>query len=349
MRCEPPVDAPRSLVISQGNSLHSKGIPNKMLLMRRIVALAAFFTITLIFSSWKAHAQFEHQLVRRLVVFPMKTEKGFEAPADEAWWQARDEFTRSRRFLVASKQFLIKSDVFQPRAELEPADAIILGKLLDAHALVTFELQGRRLTMMVFDGANGVTLYRKSFGLHPSLTVGDQLGSLTRRVVNDFIAAIPYQGFTVVDSMIGTPVYTENQARLARLDLGITTGAQIGDTVQWIRLANENAQPLFLGGAKTTVIAEGKIIKIEEGIAIAEILRASALKDIREYSLVRVPREADRLRTTFTLTDTPRAALSPELVALEASPMEQIARERRPLVTTLSWVGSLAVFLLLAF
>ncbi len=317
--------------------------------MGRALISVLILVFSLIPAFREARADNDHQLVRRLVVFPMTVPKGYENAGEEAWWQARDEFTRSRRFLVASKQFLIKSDVFQPRGELSPADAIILGKLLDAHALVTFILKDRELMMSVYDGGNGATLYQKTVGLHPSLTVDDQLGSLTRRVVNDFIAAIPYQGFTIIDPLIGTPVYNEGSMRLARIDLGAMSEARTGDTVHWIRMSAIGAEPLFQGGGKITVIAEGKIIKIENGIATAEVMRATSLKSIKEHTLVRLPREAERLRATYALTDTPPITLGPELVAPEAAPMKEVVRERQPLVATLSWVGSMAVFLLLAF
>jgi hypothetical protein len=251
--------------------------------------------------------------------------------------------------LVASKQFLVKSDVFQARGELQPADAILLGRLLDAHALVTLQLEARRLTMIVYDGGNGVTLYQKTFSLHPSLTVSDQLAALSRRAVADFSATMPYQGFTAVDSLIGNPVFAQGDAKIAKVDLGISSGAQIGDIVQWIKMSSQGELPLFQGGAKTTAYAEGRILRIDEGIASVEILRATAIKDIREYSLVRVPREAERLRATYIINEHPRATLTAELVAPEAHPMEQIARERKPLLTTLSFVGSMAAFLLLAF
>ncbi len=296
-----------------------------------------------------AQSQFEHQLIRRLVIFPMRTEKGYESVADEAWWQAREEFTKSRRFLVASKQFLLKSDVFQPRGELEPADSIILGKLLDAHALVTLQLVERRLTMSVYDGSNGLLLWGKTVGLHPSVTVNDQLPSLARRAVADFVATIPYQGFTIVDSLIGQAVYSDGDIRQARVDLGLSTGAQIGDLAQWVRVSSTTAAALFQGGAKVTVFAEGKIVKLDQGIATVEILRATNIRDIREFALVRIPREADRLAAEYTLSESPRTTLTAELVAPEASPMERIAKERRPLVTALSFVGSIAAFLLLVF
>lgn len=293
--------------------------------------------------------QFTHQLIRRMVVFPVKADPTLQASVEDAWWQAREELTRSRRFLVASKQFLVKSDVFFPRGELEPADSIILGKLLDAHGLVTLQLIDRRLQMNVFDSSNGVLLWTKSVPLHPSLTVQDQLPSIAKRVVADFVASIPYQGFTITDSLIGRALYEEGSAKLAQVDLGITTGAQLGDLVQWVKLTNANAAPLFQGGGKLTIFAEGKIVRLNQGIATVEVTRAVSPRNIVEYSLVRVPREAERLQTEFSISEAPKTTLTAELVSPETGPMEQLSRERRPLTATLSFVGSIAAFLLLAF
>lgn len=313
--------------------------------MRFWLLLLAIFTFH---SASKAQSS-EHQLIRRLAVFPFSVPASLNGPADEAWWQAREEFASTRRFLVGSKQFLIKSDVFQPRRDLEPADAIILGKLLDAHALVTFQIQDRKITMTVYDGGNGITIWRKSLIFHPSLPIADQLPQIAKRLVDDFIAAIPYQGFTIVDSLIGQAVYEEGDVKLAQVDLGLSSQAQIGDLVQWIRIVGTTVDPLFAGGSRTTVFAEGKIVKIEQGIAVVEIQRASSLKELKEFSLVRIPREADRLAKAFALHENPKTTLTAELVAPEAAPMQQLAKERKPLATTLSIIASVGAFLLLAF
>ncbi len=296
-----------------------------------------------------ADAQIDHQLIRRVAVFPLKVAKELEPAGEEAWWQTRDQLSRNRRFLVASQQFLVKSDAFQPRGDLEAADAVILGKLLDAHALITLQINDRRLVMTVYDGGVGVVLWKKAVSLHPSLTVRDQLPQMARRIVDDFSANVPYQGFTAVDSLIGQPVYEEGDVKLAQVDLGVQTGVQVGDLVQWIRLTSTNAAALFQGGAKTTVFAEGKIVKIDQGIGTVEILRATGVKDIKAFSLVRVPREAERLAKEYTISDMPRTTLTAELVAPELSPMEELARERKPLITTMSFIASIVGYLLLAF
>lgn len=316
-------------------------------------------TVFILLNGADVRAQVGHELIRRLAVFPIKIEKvsdvgvtaeSLASATEEAWWQMREEFTRGRRFLVASKQFLQKNDAFQARGGLEPADAIILGRLLDAHALVTVRLEDRALRMNIYDGTSGLLLWDKSLQLHPSLTIGDQLSNVARRLVSDFVATIPYQGFTTVDAATGTAVYEEGEARLAQVDFGISSGVQIGDTVQWIRISGSNNMgPLFQGGGKITIFAEGKVIRIEEGIATVELFRATSLKEVKEYSLVRAPREFERLQAQFLSRGGVRTTMTSELIAPELSPMEQLRRERRPLVTTMSFIGSMAAFLLLAF
>src|SRR6185503_6700203 len=100
----------------------------------------------------QAFAQTDHTMIRRISVFPIKTAPEFQQVADEAWWELRETLTRDKRFLVASKNFLMQKDVYQARSALTPADAIILGKLLDANALITTHLDERNLTMRVYEG-----------------------------------------------------------------------------------------------------------------------------------------------------------------------------------------------------
>lgn len=340
---------------------------------RSHIGLALFyFVLPLLLSvmlPMGARAQFEHQLIRRMAVFPINVmpaasaggtqttdsmgavgaDSGIKPQAlDETWWQIREELTLSRRFLVASRQFLEKSDVFQPRGELQPADVILLGKLLDAHALVTSQLVGRILKMQVFDGGNGQLLWRKQLTLHPSLTIADQLPGIARRLVRDFVASIPYQGFQTVDPLIGKPIVEEGDVMLSQVDVGATSQVQTGDPVQWIRLVSTNAAPVFQGGARIVVVAEGRVVSVEHGIATVELLRMAHREDIKEFALVQLPREAERLQADIVSTEIPHN-VSIEIVKPALTPMEQFKREKRPLVTTMSWLSSVAVFLLLAF
>src|SRR5690242_6478693 len=118
--------------------------------MRNVLNLLILIGISGYFG--KVHAQVEHTLVRRISVFPIKAGQELAPIAEEAWWELRETLTRDHRFLVASKNFLMQKDVYQARRALSPADAIILGKLLDANALVVTFLEDRTLRMHVYEG-----------------------------------------------------------------------------------------------------------------------------------------------------------------------------------------------------
>lgn len=292
----------------------------------------------------------EHQLIRRLAVFPIKTDSDKTKAIDEAWWQTREELAATRRFLVASKQFMVKNEAFQPRASLEAADAIVLGRLLDAHALVTGELKERTLTLTVYDAANGFVLWTRSAEMKVTSAASEQLPAAAKKLIGDFIASVPYQAFQIIDPLIGRAVYSDGSLTLAQVDVGVAGSAQVGDAVQWVRVSYESNRPVFQGGGKITAIAEGRVVKVSQGVATVEITRAVRRDLIKEFSLVRLPREVERLQAKYAFNDNEiKSTTDLTLLAPEAAPMERIRKERKPLLTTGSFIASLAAFLLLAF
>lgn len=292
----------------------------------------------------------EHQLVRRIAVFPIKSDTEHQASVEEAWWQTREELANTRRFLVASKQFMVKNEVFQPRGELEPADAIVLGRLLDAHALIVGDLKNRNLTLTAIDAANGFTLWQKSLDLSTTSAIGDQLAIASKKLIDDFIASVPYQAFQIVDPLIGRAVYSDGALTLAQIDVGVAGNAQVGDTVQWVRVSYESNKPVFQGGGKITAIAEGRVIKVSQGVATVEVTRAVRRDLIKEFSLVRLPREFERLQSKYAMKDMEvKSTTDLSLLSPEAAPMENVRKERKPLLATGSFLASVAAFLLLAF
>ncbi|MCB0386940.1 MAG: hypothetical protein KDD43_16215, partial [Bdellovibrionales bacterium] len=50
----------------------------------------------------------EHPLLRRITVFPVQADNSLIKATEEAWWLVREALTENRRFLVASKNFLIQ-------------------------------------------------------------------------------------------------------------------------------------------------------------------------------------------------------------------------------------------------
>jgi hypothetical protein len=297
-----------------------------------------------------SHAvQIEHQIVRRLVVFPFQAPPKLAAKADETWWQVRQELSQNQIFLLASKQFLAKNEALQARGELQPSDAILLGKLLDAHALVTAVINEHTFTMTVYDASFGLMLWQNHIEMQVSRPIEDQIVEAGKKLAHDFLSSIPYQGFQVIDSLRGKATFEDNDEVRTEVQINPQSGIQVGDIVQWIHLYHKTTDPLFQGGGDMKAFAEGKVVLIDKGIATVQLIRATSLNEIKEYTLVRFPKEAERLKLEYSLKDPLPGKLSTAIIETPEDKMKSVAKERRPLVTTLSFVGSIAAILLLAF
>jgi hypothetical protein len=294
-------------------------------------------------------AQTDHTLIRRVTVFPIKTAPELQQVADDAWWELRETLTKDKRFLVASKNFLMQKDVYQSRSILSPADAIILGKLLDANALVTTYIDDRVVNMKVYEGEYGRPLWEHSFTLQPSLGVAEQLQPAVVKLAQDFIASIPYQGFVTIDPLKGRPMYQEGHRMLARAEIGMNAEVDIGDPVQLIRVYSDNLKPLFTNGAAIEVFAEGRIVEHDRGLITIEIDRLNHSAGIVEGTMVRLPRELKRLEQMYSIQDSLRSKIDPEFFSPGMTSQKQREDEVRPLVASLVFIGNLAAFLLLAF
>jgi hypothetical protein len=296
-----------------------------------------------------AEAQTEHALVRRISVFPMKVSKEFATTADEAWWQVREVLTENQRFLVASRNFLVQRDVFQPRQELKPVDAVILGKLLDANALVTMYLEDRTLSMRVYEGEYGRLLWSHDFKLHPSVPISDQLIGAAKKLIYDFIASVPYQGFVVIDPMNRAATYLDGRRQLIKIYLGGGVQVAVDDVAQIIRIDHDSVRPLFVPETIPEVYAEGKVVELQDDHVIVEVTRAAKSTPIQEFALVRLPSEFKRLNDIYRLRDPLKAPIGTEYYSPEVTPVQQEMAERKPLVTALTFILNLATFLLIAF
>jgi len=296
-----------------------------------------------------AFAQTDHTLIRRVTVFPIKTAPELQQVADDAWWELRETLTKDKRFLVASKNFLMQKDVYQSRSVLSPADAIILGKLLDANALVTTYIDDRVVNMKVYEGEYGRPLWEHSFTLQPSLGVAEQLQPAVVKLAQDFIASIPYQGFVTIDPLKGRPMYQEGHRMLAQAEIGVNAEVDIGDPVQLIRVYSDNLKPLFTNGAAIEVFAEGRIVEHDRGLITVEIDRLNHSAGIVEGTMVRLPRELKRLEQMYSIQDSLRSKIDPEFFSPGMTSEKQREDEVRPLVASLVFIGNLAAFLLLAF
>ncbi len=303
----------------------------------------------LMFWGFATSAQTAHTLIRRISVFPIKTAPELAKPAEEAWWELRESLTRDKRFLVASKNFLQQKDVYQARSVLSPADAIILGKLLDANALVTTWIDDRVLHMRIYEGEYGRPLWEHQLVLQPSLPVSEQIEPAVLKLVNDFIATIPYHGFVVTDPLKGRPIYQEGRRLMVKAEVGVNAEIEVGDAAQLIRVYSDHLKPLFTHGANIEVFAEGRVVERSGAALLIELDRLNRATSVEDGTMVRLPRELKRLEQMYTLQDSLKTKIDPEFFSPGMTTAKQKVLEQKPLVASLMFIANMAAFLLLAF
>lgn len=291
----------------------------------------------------------EHQLIRRISVFPIQAPKEYREETDKMWWDLRELLTKDQRFLVASKNFLIQKDVFQPRAELDPSGAIILGKVLDAHALLTTELTDKVLTMRVYDGKYGRVLWQKSLELQTSLPVVKQLGPSAEKLAKDFLASLPYQGYVVKDPLKDEVIFRSGSTLTLKADVGTESQIEVGDQIQVVRLLSDSLKPLFMDNARLEVIAEGRVVAVAKNEVQVDLDRTVDPRLVKEGALVRIPKEVKRLKESFALQENLKATVDPEYLSPRIMELKKQEAEKKPLMTSLTFIANLAAFLLLAF
>jgi hypothetical protein len=316
----------------------------------RIIFLSIFaLSLHALLFTPRARAEYEHERVRRVVVFPLQTESTYTKEAEDTWWKLREHLTESKRFMVASRNFMQSKDVFQPRAELKPADAIILGRLLDANALITTFLVDHKLSMRVYETKNGLTLWSTDIELYPSIPVSKQIQDGAMKLMNDLITSIPYQGYVIVDPIIGRATYSEGDRLFFKADIGLNTQVAVGDNVQVVRVQAANLNPIFQQGMNIEVYSEGTVVKVDRQIITVQVTHRQEKSEIKADALVRVPDELKRMREAYGMTEDPMKNIGVEMYRTKDDELTDKQKDRKPLVTSLCWIGNLAAILLLAF
>ena len=323
--------------------------------------------------------------IEKIAVFPvsrpdhdasetLREETQIANSLDDAWWQVREELTDTGRFLVASKSFMQRADAFQPRGDLSTGDAVILGRYVEADALITFKLVRRTLVMSVWETQNGSVLWRQEVELHPSVLIRDQIAKIARALTKEFLADIPYQGTAMVDALSRHTVFDDGGAKLVRVKVGTNLKLEVGDEAQVIEIRRSGLGPLFqvqafdsdqsagqgegsiasksvAPNAIQKVLALGKVRAIEKEGVVIELSRVSAVgsKAIPAGSLVLFPAEIDRAKARVTKKSVVSQLALQVLDPSQKASEESGKKETKPLATTLSIIASLAALLLLAF
>jgi hypothetical protein len=266
-------------------------------------------------------------LMRRWVVFPFDADTpALKNAAENAWWKSRERLTNGKKYLVASRQFLIQKDVFQPRKELAPDDVKLLAHLLDADVIVTGWSENREFQLNIYLGQNGRLFWTKKLGFHPSLKATDQLELIADKLSQEFISNMPYQGFVITDPLIGKTVYEEESKKYVIVDVGSTDDLQEGMEVQWIQVVLPE-KPDFKEGvplynqSKIQVIGDGKVSKIKRGVFIAELDRAKSAELITERTMVVIPKIANKIGEAYLTKDIVKEKNSPEVLPTLINPI----------------------------
>jgi hypothetical protein len=309
------------------------------------VIASVLLSVTSVYASGVAH---ENDVLRRLVVFPIKYDQQ-ERPSEleDAWWKIREELASGQRFLLASKQFLQQKDVFQPRGALSPADAIILGKLLDAQAIVITFIENRTIRMIAYEGDGGSTLWDHSLSLHPSLPIKSQVVETSRRLIQDFIASFPYQGFVMPDELTGSAVTESNGQHFVKVETGRGLQLAPGDPVQFVRLQRQSLKPLFEEGGQVQLFGEGTVLKSDREQTTVQLTRVSKGELVTAYTLVKFPKEYQRIRSEFALVS--RDALNPSVITQDLQKVRSSGEDGKPTATAIAFITSITAFVLLAF
>jgi hypothetical protein len=301
-------------------------------------------------SAFSYSTEIEHELMRKIAVFPIfETENS--AVSEDAWWQIREALTRDKKLLIASKRFMVNRGVFQARKTLRPADAIILGKLLDADVLIVSFMEERHLKMKAYDAENGYLLWEGESPFHPAISVDDQMVKNSEKLVADFLKVIPYHGFTLYDEA-HDKVLTEKAGKYyAKIFVGGGADVEIGDAVQWITLQADAGKTL-LKDAKSKMIADGVITELEGDdanlTATVELQNLSDPDVIQENTLIRFPKELAKLRDLFA-REAKNLGASQEYLSHDLRPVASFHKETQASATGFAFFFSLVGFILLAF
>lgn len=326
------------------------------------VSIILFLTLFRLDVAFGADKTESLSVIEKIAVFPVlysgergdRVDEQTAASLDETWWQVREELTTTGRFTVASRAFLQKADAFQPRGQLTAGDAVVLGRYVEADALLTLTLHNRNLTVAVFQSTDGALAWTQSVELHPSILLREQIAKVARALTREFIASLPYQGVTLQDSITRQATFNEGSQKHSRV-LVATAQTTVGDPVQWVSVTRGNLKPVLQGGAKVEVIAEGVVHEVDGGTIVVNVTRVADNSGLRPGALVNLPKEQARLAKLAVRKDSATSAAVVSLLAAEsaiepeAKALERKHDERGPMATTLSILGSLAVILLLAF
>lgn len=243
-----------------------------------------FFSILILLLITQTVDAEELKPIRKWVVFPFEAvDEKLQSSVDKAWWDVRQKITEKKRFSIASKQFLIQKDVYQPRKNLKPEDVKYLANLLEADVVVTGWSEYRDFRLNIYLAQNGQLLWSKKTGFHPSLKASEQLLSISQRHISEFLDKLPFHG-----NVVKSDDTTKNTASI---DIGNNNSLAINDEVQFlsITLPAQWDESASLNNLQSKLMMQGKVLKPKKTYSVVEIKDNSITPN--EDTFVFVPKE----------------------------------------------------------
>jgi hypothetical protein len=240
---------------------------------------------------------------------------------------------------------MINRGAFQPRKNLKPADAIILGKILDAEALVTMQIENRLLIFKVYETESGQLYFETKFEFHPAISVSEQLPKAAAAVSESFLRSQPFHGFLFQDSAHSKIVYEIKDKKMVSVFKG-SFSVEVGDEVQFIKSYAGNDSVMISTETKIEILAVGKVLALQDDKAQVELIKMTEESDIKDLGLVRFPK---LVSSSSFEGGNEGVNLTTEYLTTELKNVKEHSKAHGPTPSSLAWIFNIVAVVLLAF
>lgn len=304
----------------------------------------ASISIVLLYCGSLWSVEFKVSSLKRVVVFPAQGVD--DSLVDELWWQVRSLLAQDLRFTVATRRLMINRQVLVPRGELKTADAVLLGRILEAEALISMYIKDAKAWVKVYRSEDGLLVWQGDLAFNPALSVKDQALGIFSKLIKNFMNEVPYLGYQVNNPLSGELMDFNETHALVYIQSG-RTELETGQRIQWGELVVSQL-PLFLSQRKLQVLVEGEVIhplknniyQVQVPLQQASLLKAGMmLFDVSQLSVGSEKVQADlAIKTQY----------SSEYLVENMQPEKKIIQQAK-IPTYLGFIFNLLAIVLIAF
>ncbi len=263
-----------------------------------------------------------------------------------SWKKIKENLIYDRRFSIIPLEDISKKNIsYLYKVKKKPLKIISILKEINTDVIIIANLKNKNLIMKAYSKNDGQLLWSQTTLSSSSLKSSNFISSI-QKLINDFSSSIPFQGFQILDPLIGQITYDEGEAKLTKADIGHFHHIKKGDSVQWIEIKRVNSKPLYQGGSKINIIAKGHIIKVINEIAILKINQARNINLLKKYTLISFPKEHERLIKYFALNSKNRTLN--QIINKDLKPVSSKNKEIKKSLSNLLTIGNILAFILLA-